>query len=66
MAKGDKKYVDEHLKLQQEFLDYIEKNGFDYTEYCSPTPGGFYDKYKQRWEKISAHIAPELHYHGKE
>jgi hypothetical protein len=47
----DNELVAAHLKLQKEFRDYIEKNGFDYAEYSSPSPGSFYETIKSAKRK---------------
>jgi hypothetical protein len=57
--------VAEHIKLQNEFLDYVKKNGFSFADYCAPKPGSFYEKYRKRWDEIGKVIAPELKYHGQ-
>lgn len=44
--------VQEKLMLDRELREYIQENGFSYTEYCAPTPGGWYDNYRQRERKI--------------
>ena len=61
MGSKEKQAVLEHIKLQNEFRDYVAKNGFDYGEYCAPAPGSFYEKYKQRWIELTHAIAPSLH-----
>ena len=63
MNSEDDKIIAEHLKLQREFREYIDKNGFDYGEYCSAPPGSFYEKYRKRFKEISEVVAPELKYH---
>lgn len=58
---GTEELVREHLRLQQELMEHIRKHGFDYAEYCAPTPGGFYDLYRKRWTEITRAITPALH-----
>lgn len=53
--------IQEHLRLQQQFMDYVREHGFDYAEYCSPTPGSFYETYRKRWTEITRAITPALH-----
>jgi len=60
----DKTAVAEHIKLQNEFLAYVKKNGFDYAEYCNPKPGSWMDNYRKRYVEITSVIAPELKYYG--
>lgn len=53
--------IQEHLKLQQEFKDYVSRHGFDYAEYCAPPPGSFYESYRKRWTQLTRLITPALH-----
>lgn len=64
MSADQKQLVQEHIKLQNEFMEYIKKNGFDYAEYCAPTPGSFYDTYRKRWLELTHAITPALHPEG--
>ena len=61
MGKDDKQLVLEHLKLQDEFREYVKKHGFDPNEYYSPTPGSFYEKYKKRWTELTREMTPVMH-----
>lgn len=58
MSGNDKTMVLEHIKLQREFHDYVEKNGFSFKEYYAPTPGSFYDNYRRRWRELTHAITP--------
>ncbi len=61
MSTDMDKLVQEHIKLQNEFMEYIRKNGFDFTEYSAPTPGSFYDTYRKRWLELTHAITTPLH-----
>lgn len=61
MSADQRQLVQEHIKLQNEFMEYIRQNGFDYAEYSSPTPGSYYDRYRKRWLEITHAITPALH-----
>lgn len=56
-----KQLVLDHIKLQNEFRDYIAKNGFDYGEYSAPKPGSFYDTYRKRWIELTHAMTKPLH-----
>jgi len=52
--------VAEKLKLDKELQEYIAKNGFDYAEYCAPSPGSWYESYRQRVKAIDEQLLPKL------
>lgn len=52
MSSTHEDLIQEHIKLQREFMDYIHKNGFDYGAYSAPTPGSYYDTYRKREREI--------------
>jgi hypothetical protein len=58
------KLVEEHLKLQQEFHDYVKKNGFKAAEFYNPPAGSFFERYRKRWSEITEEICPVLTHKG--
>jgi hypothetical protein len=50
------------IKLQGEFNDYKEKNGFSYQEWLNPPSGHFYESYKKEMDTINNKMAPPLSY----
>lgn len=62
MSQDKKALIEERINLQNEYRDYLAKNGFNYEEYLTPPPGSFYERYKRRTAEIDAVLAPELHY----
>lgn len=60
-ATDQKQLVLEHIKLQNEFREYVAKNGFDYGQYSAPKPGSFYDTYRKRWLDLTHQITKPLH-----
>lgn len=54
----------EMATLEQEFLAYVHKNGFNYQEYVDPPAGGFMERYHTRMAELAAAVgvAP-LHYY---
>jgi hypothetical protein len=52
--------IAEKLKLDKELQEYIAKNGFDYSEYCAPSPGSWYENYRQRAKAIDEQLLPKI------
>lgn len=50
------------IKLQAEFSDYKDKNGFSYQEWLNPPTGHFYEGYKKAIDEINNKMAPPLAY----
>lgn len=61
MGERTDELVQEHLRLQAQLMEHIREHGFDYDEYCSPSPGSFYALYRKRWTEITRAITPALH-----
>lgn len=61
VAVDQKQLVEEHLKLQNEFRDYVRQHGFNYGEYTAPPPGSFYESYRKRWTELTRKITTPLH-----
>lgn len=62
MKKIDPQLVEEKLKLDREFQEYVAKNGFDYAQYCAPAPGSWYESYRQRVAAIEDKMLTKLEY----
>jgi hypothetical protein len=62
MSQDKKALIEERIKLQNEYRDYLAKNGFDYEEYLTAPPGSFYERYRKRLAEIDAVLSPELDY----
>lgn len=54
--------VKEKLKLDQELQEYIKQHGFNYSEYCAPPPGSWYESYRKRVKEIEDQLLPKLSY----
>ncbi len=65
MTPEDKALIEEHIKLQREFREYIKEHGFDYAEYCAPAPGSFYERYRQRWLDLTHKLTPAHEHPGE-
>lgn len=61
VAVDQKRLVEEHLKLQNEFRAYVRQHGFNYGEYAAPPPGSFYESYRKRWTELTRKITTPLH-----
>lgn len=56
----------EMIKLEGEYLAYINKNGFNYREYAMPQAGSFMDNYKKRMAELTAATGVKpLEYYNK-
>lgn len=55
--------IQEQIKLQKDFLDYVHKNGFDYGAYCASTPGSYYETYRKRLREIREQLAARMKTH---
>lgn len=60
VVADQKQLVQEHLKLQNEFREYVRQNGFNYGEYAAPPPGSFYESYRKRWTELTRKITTPL------
>lgn len=54
--------IQEKLKLDQEFREYTAKHGFDYAQYCAPSPGSWYESYRQRVKALEDQMLTKLEY----
>lgn len=54
--------IQEKLKLDAELQAYIKEHGFDYNEYCAPSPGSWYESYRKRVKEIEDQLLPKLQY----
>ncbi len=61
-SEKDNKLSMKRIKLQEEFNNYTNENGFSYAEWLNPPAGSFYETYKKELDEINAKIAPELNY----
>ncbi len=50
------------IKLQADFKEYSDTNGFSYEEWINPPAGHFYEGYKKELADIDAQMAPPLTY----
>lgn len=62
MSQDRDALIRERIELQNAYRDYVARNGFDYSEYVSPPPDSFFDRYRRRVAEINAVIAPALRY----
>lgn len=60
MSADQSQWIKEHLELQREFKEYVDKNGFDYAAYCGPAPGSFYERYRKRWAEVTNKLTTPL------
>ncbi|MCX7898180.1 MAG: hypothetical protein N2441_09950 [Rhodocyclaceae bacterium] len=54
--------IQEKLKLDQEFRAYVAEHGFDYAQYCAPTPGSWYESYRKRVKALEDQMLTKLEY----
>lgn len=62
MKSVDPKVIDEKLKLDKEFQDYVNEHGFDYAQYCAPPAGSWYESYRRRVQAVEDQMLTKLEY----
>ncbi len=59
---ADDRVIQEKLALDREFQDYVKAHGFDYAQYCAPSPGSWYESYRKRVKAVEDQMLTPLEY----